>query len=636
MLFRVLGPIEVDGPDGAVLISADKPRRLLSVLLMNANLWVTVDNLIEEVWPKGPPASAARNVKTYVSHLRRVLESADDTTERIERRPGAYRLTVSRAELDATVFEDLVDAGELALRAGDFDAAVSRFTEALSLWRGRPYESLGDGRTGSSAERLDELRWTANDGLAVAMMSAGRSGEAIAILRAVTADNPFREPAWKHLMEALHASGRRADALNAYQEARRHLSEELGVEPGAELQQFHVRLLRESAEESSPAELPPPTVAPAPVVAHRPTRRWWQTLTRVRMPALAATVVVVMATMSTAAAPVADHAKRVPKVATTPRTNAADPGVSPRRPVPGVPAPGDAKVTFGVGSQANSAMVSELARETPVSILNTWFHEPKNLIGLRGWRSELVPRAYRDGYALHLVLADWGEGTERAVDTRYGPGCGRPYALSVELLDHVRELATIFAGRPDDPPLYVTVFHGVNIYACDDGWYQRSPTTTAYLRALKDQYLRIREIFHFAAPNARVSLGWQGWQANEDEPETGGGRSMFEHFADVLRASDFQSVVMWEPRDNVEPVRKMVPALGAYGPVLVYYGNGNTIKQDVYDRDMRSLLADESLVELSGKGLFAWTFAESTMLRSNRPTMEFVKAAIRRDGRRSR
>lgn len=636
MLFRVLGPIEVDGPDGAVRLSAEKPRRLLSALLLQPNTWVTVDALIGELWPAGPPASAPGNIKTYVSQLRRVLPPAAGTTERIERRPGAYRVVVARTELDATIFEDLVNAGEAALAAGDPAAAAGRLTDALALWRGAAYGSLDAERAGSASQRLHELRWMANDRLAAALIATGRGGEAIAVLRQLTAEDPLREPAWIHLMEALHASGRRADALHAYQEARRSLVDALGVEPGVELQHLHLRLLQEPTVRLPPDEPAPRAATVSPIDRSRPARSRRRPLTLARISALVAITVAVLVAVSAAAPSSPKLARGAHPAVTAPPVGDPPPGVAPRRPIPGLPTPGSASVLFGAGSQANAALASGLVRESPVGMLTTWFHEPKNLNALRGWRADLVPRAYRDGYALHLVLADWHEEAERPVDTRYGPGCGRPYALSAELRDHARELAAIFAGQAHDPPLYVTVFHGVNIYGCDDGAYQNNPTTAAYLRALQDQYLQIRDIFHQGAPNARVAVGWQGWQADDDDPDVGGGRSMFGHLAAVLRASDFQSVVVWQPEDNVEPVRQMVPALGAYGPVLVMYGNSSSVKPEVYDRDVRTLLTDDSLTELTGAGMFAWNFAESTLATSPPPTLEFVKATIHRNGRRSR
>ncbi len=626
MLFRVFGPTDVDGPDVRVRISAEKPRRLLTALLLSANTWVAVDTLIDEIWPDGPPASAAGNVKTYVSQLRQLLPATDGEAPRIERRSAAYRLNVARTELDAMIFEDLVDEVRSEPAVDGMAVTISRLTGALALWRGRAYESLDTEQASAAAARLTELRWSVHDRLSAALIAAGRTGEAIAILRGLTTEYPLREPTWKHLMEALYAAGRRADALSAYQQARRTLVDELGVEPGAELQQLHQRLLREE-----PLPEPPPPARPLPSARRK---------LRVSVPALLAALAVVAVTTDIALSssqpkPPAGSASTATMPPNGEPTGDLTVGVPPKRPIPGLPAPGDAKVLFGVGSQANAALASELVREMRASMLTSWFHEPKDLERLRRWRSGLVPRAYQDGYALHLVLADWKEESELPVDTRYGTGCGRTYPLSEEFLEHARELATIFAGRPDDPPLFVTVFHGVNIYGCEDGAFNPDPATNAYYRALKDRYQMIREIFHLAAPNARVALGWQGWQADHDEPETGRGRSMFGHFADVLRTSDFQSVVVWQPDDNVGPVRQMVEALGQYGPVLVEYGSGHT-KPAVYDRDVRALLTDDSLAELSRAGLFAWNFTDNGLLVSSPSTYDFVKDAVRRHCRPSR
>ncbi|HEX8632328.1 MAG TPA: BTAD domain-containing putative transcriptional regulator [Catenuloplanes sp.] len=656
MLFRVLGPIEVDGSESAVHVSAGKPRRLLSLLLLHANAWVAVDSLIEELWPDGPPASAAGNIKTYVSQLRQLLASVEGGTTRIERRPGAYRIRVARTEMDAIVFEDLVGEGLAALERGDPTVAVSRLTDALALWRGEAYESVQARDADSATARLNELRWTAKDSLAVALTAAGRPGEAITILRRLATVDPLREPTWKHLMEALHAAGRRAEALAAYQDARRVLVEELGVEPGAELQQLHHRLLSDEVPaepvpaEPVPATVPdgrtptalPDAVPPVSPPAQRPPAagRWIPRNTRTRrllavlgVAVLAAGTAIAVASnvMSPARTPTAVRGAGGMAAAVGP--SVVGPGVPPKRPVPLVPAARGTKLLFGMGGQANAAQTSELVRETPTFMLTTWFHAPKDLEQLRGWRSDLVPRAYQQGYTMHLVLANWDDGKERAIDTKYGPGCGRAYLLSPEFLQHARELAQVFAGRAEDPPLYVTVFHGVNVYGCTDSSFNPDPGTNNYLRALRDRYFEIREMFHQEAPNARVAIGWQGWQANHDIPAIGGGRSMFVALADALQASDFQSAIVWQPEDNIGPVRQMVQALGQYGPVMVSYGNSH-MPPATYERDVKTLLTESSLADLSRSGMFAMTFSSSRFLSLSRPAHDMVKAAVARHGGR--
>jgi serine/threonine protein kinase len=300
--------------------------------------------------------------------------------------------------------------------------------------------------------------------------------------------------------------------------------------------------------------------------------------------------------------------------------------------------PRDAALLYGMGDKLNSAMASELVRDTPIRMLTTHYHKPDDLTELAALRDTLVPDAYRDGYALHLVVSDWFvDDPEIPVETRYGLGCGRTHVLSPEFLHHMRTLANIFAGRADDPPLYVTVFQEVNKFACTDGAYADTPATTAYYKALMDRYVEVRDLFHAEAPNAQVGLGWQVWQASDDDPETGAGRAMFTHFADVLRTSDFQSVLAKQPHGNIDQVRRMVRVLGQYGPVMVaVYGN-DAIPADVVDEDLRELLTDESIDDLTDLGLFAWNFnSEDVLVKAGQPTVDFVKDAIRRTAREPR
>jgi serine/threonine protein kinase len=303
-----------------------------------------------------------------------------------------------------------------------------------------------------------------------------------------------------------------------------------------------------------------------------------------------------------------------------------------------VPAPADARLLYGMGDQANALSTNELVRETPVRMLTTNYHKPSDLQRLTSWQDSVVPNAYAQGYALHVVVADWDiDDPEGPVETRYGPGCGRPHPLSEDFPRHMRTLARIFAGQADGPPLYVTVFQEVNKFACVDGAYAADPETRAYYDALKDRYLEVRRIFHEEAPNALVSLGWNAWMVTDDDPAIGGGQSMFSHFADVLLASDFQSVLAKQSEGNVYQVRRSVRMLGEYGPVMVAaYGNKDT-SGEVVDEDLRTLLTDESITDLVGFGLFAWNFnTQQVLAGADRSTIDFVKDVVRRTGREPR
>lgn len=301
-------------------------------------------------------------------------------------------------------------------------------------------------------------------------------------------------------------------------------------------------------------------------------------------------------------------------------------------------ASGPAALLYGLGDQLNSALAAELVRDSPVRMLTTNYHKPNDLAKLTAQRNTLVANAYAQGYALHVVVADWEtDDPEVPVDTQYGVGCGRPHPLSADFPRHMRTLARAFAGPADGPPLYVTVFQEVNKFACVDGEFAANPATTAYYRALKDRYLEVRKIIRDEAPNARVALGWDVWQASYDSPETAGGRSMFPQFADVLTGSDFQAVLAKQPEGNADQIRRAVGILGRYGPVMVAaYGNKRTSGK-IVNQDVRALLTDASIAELTRAGLFAWNFnTDGVLVGGGRPVIDFVKDVVRRTGREPR
>lgn len=241
--FRVLGPLEVDDPDGNQLdVGGGKPATVLTLLLLHRNAWVSTDQLIDAVWAgRDVPPSAQNNLKTYVWQLRRALPD-----ERIESRPGAYRVRVLPGELDADVAASLSDEARELLGRGAADQAATVVERALGLWRGCPYDGLTGDAT-SAVDRLTELHRALREDLADAHLAVGRSAEAIAVLRALTDEEPLRELAWAKLMRAYRQTGRRHDALAAYQRARTALVRDLGIEPGAELTALHQQILSEEA-----------------------------------------------------------------------------------------------------------------------------------------------------------------------------------------------------------------------------------------------------------------------------------------------------------------------------------------------------------------------------------------------------
>jgi DNA-binding SARP family transcriptional activator len=252
MEFQVLGPLRVLDGSRSIELRAGKPRALLAALLCFANTPVSVDRLLTVLWRGEPPASAPENVRLYVYQLRRALGDA----QWIVRQPPGYALHVRPEQLDAARFEELAQQGQNALRNGDPATATRALSEALALWRGPAYADLD--RIDLFREescRLHEHRQTVLEARIDADLALGRHHDLVPELSKLVIAQPLRERLRGQLMLALYRSGRQADALTAYQDARQVLAEELGLEPGPHLRELHQSILA-----GDPA-LDPPSVA---------------------------------------------------------------------------------------------------------------------------------------------------------------------------------------------------------------------------------------------------------------------------------------------------------------------------------------------------------------------------------------
>ena len=236
MLFHVLGPVEAHTSDGELIgLPAGKPSAVLATLLLNANRWVRVEQLIAATWPdQAAPSSAVANLKTYVWQLRRVLPETV-AGPRIGSRPGAYRLRVDPGELDVDRAEGLAADARQALTDGHLPKSAELFTEALDLWRGEPCDGVAVEEWAGTLAWLAELRRELQEGLAETYVRLGRTREAIVLLRALTDEDPFREGSWARWMLALSDAGRHGAALAVYERVRAILADELDAEPGREL-----------------------------------------------------------------------------------------------------------------------------------------------------------------------------------------------------------------------------------------------------------------------------------------------------------------------------------------------------------------------------------------------------------------
>jgi DNA-binding SARP family transcriptional activator len=225
MEFRILGPLEVVDGGQTVGLSGHKQRALLAALLLEANRVVSSDRLIEMIWDGEPPVTARKALYVHVSQLRRLLGK-----ERVETRTPGYRLHVGPDELDLDRFERLHHGG--------------RYAEALSLWRGQPLAEFAYQRFASTERpRLEELRLACVEDQMDAELAAGRDSQLVGELEALAARYPLRERPRGQLMIALYRSGRQAEALEVYEESRRLLNDELGLEPGRELRKLQQAIL---------------------------------------------------------------------------------------------------------------------------------------------------------------------------------------------------------------------------------------------------------------------------------------------------------------------------------------------------------------------------------------------------------
>jgi YVTN family beta-propeller protein len=265
MEFLVLGPVEVRIDGRALSLGGPKQRGLLALLLLDANEVVSRDRLIDALWNELAPTNAQRSLDSYVSRLRSLF-SAD----RIERRPPGYRLRVEPGELDLDRFEALLAQGRVA--ANQPAAAREHLAEALALWRGHALADLQEeSLLVAEAERLEERRLLALEARINAELELGGDQELLSELERLVEAHPFRERLVGQLMLALYRAGRQADALTVYRSARRRLSNELGLEPSAELRGLERRILEQdpslAGSIASPSALRPRRVGRVRLVA---------------------------------------------------------------------------------------------------------------------------------------------------------------------------------------------------------------------------------------------------------------------------------------------------------------------------------------------------------------------------------
>ena len=240
MQIHLLGPVEVVGDHGPVALGGPKPRALLAMLALEAGSTVSAEHLVDGLWGDDPPATANKLVQLYVSQLRKAL-AASGEHGLIATRGGGYELRVGRDHVDAARFERLLAQG--AAR------------EALRLWRGAALADVAkEPFAAPEIRRVEELHTAALEVAIDQDLEAGRHREVLPELEALLAHEPLRERLHAQRMLALYRSGRQAEALEAYRQARAALVEEIGVEPGPDLRRLHDAILHQDPSLDAPEE----------------------------------------------------------------------------------------------------------------------------------------------------------------------------------------------------------------------------------------------------------------------------------------------------------------------------------------------------------------------------------------------
>jgi DNA-binding SARP family transcriptional activator len=246
--FRILGPIEVWQDGTPQPIRGAKQRALLALLLLDAGRVASTDHLIDKLWGERPPPTASASLQNFISQLRKTLGA-----ETVKTAPPGYRLDISPDQLDLARFGRLVEAA----KAKPPPERALELREALELWRGPALADLSfEPFAQHESARLEELRLAAVEDLFDAQLASGLGSELVGELEALVRTHPLRERMRGQLMLALYRAGRQAEALEVYQDVRRLLVGELGIEPSAELQQLQTAILRQDARLATGSRAP--------------------------------------------------------------------------------------------------------------------------------------------------------------------------------------------------------------------------------------------------------------------------------------------------------------------------------------------------------------------------------------------
>ncbi|WP_327725088.1 AfsR/SARP family transcriptional regulator [Streptomyces europaeiscabiei] len=254
--FKILGPLSVTANGRALTVGGARQRTVLALLLLNPGRIVPVDTLVDAVWNSGPPATARTQIAIVIAALRKTFKAEGVTEDIIVTAHPGYVLRSEGHAVDSVDFARLVKDAETAVEQGRHADAADSYAQALALWTGPAFAGIASPVVEDEAARLEGHRLNAYDDATAVLLELGSHQDLVPELTSVVREHPLRERTRHHLMLAQYRSGRRAEAMGTFREARAQFIEELGMEPGPDLQELHDAILRDD-----------PSLAPAPPVS---------------------------------------------------------------------------------------------------------------------------------------------------------------------------------------------------------------------------------------------------------------------------------------------------------------------------------------------------------------------------------
>lgn len=261
MEVRLLGPVELTVAGEPVELGPPRQRAALAALLVDAPAAVPVDVLVERVWGEDPPPAGRTSLYSHIARIRRML--AEHGLPGVERGPGGYSLAFAPSTIDLFQYQKLIERGDAKNGAG-VDARACALRAALRLWRGEPLGGVPGDWADHTRDRLAQQRLTTLVAWADLELRLGRVDAVVDELRPALVQHPLAEPLIAALMQGLYASGRSAEALARYAEARHRFGADLGAEPGPDLRRLHQAILRDDRHEILPATAVAAVQRPAP------------------------------------------------------------------------------------------------------------------------------------------------------------------------------------------------------------------------------------------------------------------------------------------------------------------------------------------------------------------------------------